>query len=131
MLYEEDYIMLAAQDKMGKTILAQQIACNLTTGSPFLGVFEIPKPVNVWYIATEGKTRDLKDRFLRMSRGVKIDTSKLKLIPTVFRFNTEKGFRCLEEIVSKYKDDLPKVIIIDALYYSEGDMYNYYNFKAR
>ncbi len=117
MLYEEDYIMLAAEDKMGKTILAQQMACNLTTGNPFLRVFDIPNPVNVWYFATEGKTRDLQDRFIRMSHHIKIDTNRLKLIPTSFRFNTERGFKCLESIIEKYpQEERPKVIIRDALY---------------
>jgi RecA-family ATPase len=116
MLYQEDYIMLAAEDKMGKTILAQQMACNLTTGKPFLGIFDIPNPVNVWYFATEGKTRDLKDRFIRMSHYIDINTSRLKLIPTSFRFNTEKGIECLKELLVKYSNELPKVIIVDAMY---------------
>jgi len=116
MINENDYIMLVAEEKMGKTILAQQLACSLTKGIPFLGTFDIPKPTRVWYFATEGKAEDLKDRFIRMNRGVPMDTSMLKLIPSSFRFNTPEGLKSLSNLIEEYKDELPKVIIIDALY---------------
>jgi hypothetical protein len=116
MLYEQDYIMLIAEEKAGKTILAQQITCCLSNATPFLGIFDIPEPVNVWYFATEGKAIDLQDRFIRMNNVIKMDVSKIKLIPTNFRFNTDEGFKCIREIMAMYKDNPPKVIVIDALY---------------
>lgn len=116
LLYPEDYIMIVAEEKMGKTIISQQLTCNLSKGEPFLGVFDVPKPVKVWYFATEGKKRDLKDRFIRMNMAVEIDTAMVKLFPTRFRFNTSEGMASLREIVAERQDCLPDVIIIDALY---------------
>jgi len=115
-LFEKDYVLLVAEEKAGKTIFAQQIACCLTSGTPFLGSLEVPKPVDVWYFATEGKEDDLKDRFIRMSKGVDLNPDRLKLIPSRFRFNTREGRECLRALVNRYQDCLPKVIIVDALY---------------
>lgn len=115
-LYPKDYIMIVAEEKMGKTIIAQQLSCNLTTGKPFLNIFDIPKPVNVWYFITEGKENDLKDRFIRMKNAIEIDTSRLTLIPTYFRFNTIIGEKIIEEIVNSNAGPKPDVIIIDSLY---------------
>jgi len=116
MLYADDYIMVVAEEKMGKTILSQQIACNLTSGTPFLGVFDIPKPKNVWYFATEGRAEELKDRFIRMSTAVPLDVNRLKLITTSFRFNTKEGEQSLKELLDTFQNELPQVIIVDALY---------------
>ena len=117
MLYRNDYIMLTAQAKVGKTIFMQQLTANMTSGQPFLGVFEIPKPLTVWYFATEGKADALKDRFIRINKKNPIDTERLLFFPTFFRFNTEIGVKCLEKIVNENLDKNPDVIIIDALYH--------------
>lgn len=115
-LYPKDYIMIVAEEKMGKTIIAQQLSCNLTMGQPFLNIFNIPKPMNVWYFITEGKEDDIKDRFIRMKNGVEIDINRLCLIPTLFRFNTPLGENVLEEIVNNNDKIKPDVLIIDSLY---------------
>ena len=115
-LYEDDYMGLVAESKMGKTILSQQLACAISVGKPFLGVFDVPKPLPVWYFATEGKKAALKDRFIRMRKAVEVRPENLKLIPCNFRFNTPEGWGCVQELMKTYKDELPKVIIIDALY---------------
>lgn len=115
-LWKEDYVLLVAEEKMGKTILAQQMACALSSGTHFLDIFNVPKPVKVWYFATEGRANDLKDRFIRMRRGVSVDPKNLCLIPTFFRFNTKEGTESLTDIIQNYKHEPPQVIIIDALY---------------
>lgn len=123
-LFENDYSMLIAEAKNGKTIFCQQLACNITSGTPFLGIFDVPRALPVWYIATEGKDEDLKDRFIRISKAVELNTDNLVLIcSSSFRFNTVSGQRYIEELLEKHKDRLPKVIIIDALYRAlKGDL---------
>lgn len=115
-LGERDHIVIVAEPKMGKTILAQQMACSLTSGEDFLGIYKVRKPVNVWYFATEGRDDDLRDRFIRINKMVRLDTNKLKLIPCNFRFNTSVGLKCLDEIKAVLADSPPGLIIIDALY---------------
>jgi len=116
MLFRKDYIMIVAEEKMGKTILSQQLAASLSSGTPFLGVFDIPKPCKVWYMATEGRPEDLQDRFIRINNKITINTNNISLIPTVFRFNTPEGLESLTSIIEELKDDKPDVIIVDALY---------------
>ncbi len=115
LINEEDYVLLVAEEKQGKTILAQQLACCLSSGTPFLDTFGIPKPVRVWYFATEGKTRDLQERFVNIAKKIPTIADNLVLIPTLFRFNTPEGLRSLKEILA-VQELKPKIIIIDALY---------------
>tara|TARA_Y100000310_G_scaffold341811_1_gene442261 strand:+ start:11947 stop:12921 length:975 start_codon:yes stop_codon:yes gene_type:complete len=116
MIYPNDYILLVAEEKVGKTIFAQQLASNMTTGKSFLGIFDIPKPLKVWYFATEGKAEDLKDRFIRMNKSINMNTSNVVLIPTFFRFNTQEGVKALQELLIRFETNTPDIIIVDALY---------------
>jgi len=117
MLYRKDYIMIVAPEKEGKTILSQQLASSLSSGVPFLGILDIPKPMNVWYFATEGRAGDLKDRFIRINNKVKINKDNITLIPSFFKFNTDEGVRCLEEIINEEgPENYPDVLFIDSLY---------------
>jgi len=115
-LNKNDYVLIVAEEKVGKTIFAQQLACCLTAGKPFLDILEIPCPVNVWYIATEGKREELKERFVRISSKVGIDVERLRLIPSFFRFNTREGKESLTKLIEENSDLKPEVIIVDALY---------------
>lgn len=118
MLYEMDYIMLTADPKVGKTIFAQQIACSISSGTKFLNTFDTRKNM-VWYFATEGKDEDIKDRFIRMSKYVNVEPDNIVLICCAgLRFNTQEGIGYIKYMLEKYKNRLPKVIIIDALYMS-------------
>lgn len=118
LLFENDYVMVAAPPKIGKSIFVQQLACALSSGTPFLDTFEVPNAVNVWYFATEGKDEDTKDRLIRMSHAIPIDVEKICLFCSAgLRFNTPTGQRILEELNTTWGlTNPPKVIIIDALY---------------
>lgn len=116
-LYENDYVLLVAKEKVGKTLLGLQLACSLTTGTPFLDILEIPKPVNVWYIAAEGKDTDVRMRLVNISKQIPIDVTKMRLFCTTFLIlNKEIGIKTLEKMLDDNPDCVPKVIIIDPLY---------------
>jgi len=116
-LYKNDLSLLIGKYKSNKSIFAMQLACSISSGSPFLGVFEVPEPQVVWYFATEGKDNDIKDRFLRMSSVIKTDLNNIVLIcSTQLKFNTLSGQKCANEIMMKYHTKLPALIIIDSLY---------------
>jgi RecA-family ATPase len=119
-LFENDYVLLVAAPKIGKSILAQQIACAVSSGESFLDTFDVPNPQKVWYFATEGKDADMQDRFLRMSKGVECNPDNLHLFCSAgLRFNTTKGANAVMELIKATpKDELPKLIVIDALYRS-------------
>lgn len=137
-LFENDYTMLIAKEKVGKSLLAMQLACSITSGEPFLDTFNVPKPQNVWYFATEGKDWDFKKRLINMSKGVKLDTSRLMGICSAgFRFNTPMGRDYVSYLITRNHDMLPKVIIIDALYMAikgslkDDEAVNQFNYEIR
>lgn len=118
-IYENDVVMVAAPPKTSKTVFCMQMACNLSSGTPFLNTFETPKPVPVLYIATEMKDEELKDRFIRTSQFIKTNPENLILVctkGTLFKFNTKYGKLCINELVQTYKNNPPKVIFIDSVY---------------
>ena len=86
-IYKKDYVLFVAEQKTGKTVCLQNMAMCLSSGTNFLGVFDIPKPIKVLYIATEGKINDIKDRFIRMRKKIKCDTNNLMLIKSRCKFN--------------------------------------------
>ncbi len=117
MIFENDYILLVAKEKVGKSILAMQLACNISSGTPFLDVFKVPVPRRVWYFATEGKDEDMKQRLVNMAMKIKVNKHNLKLICSAgFKFNSRIGVQDLNYLLKTYSSELPKVIIIDALY---------------
>lgn len=116
-LYENDYVIIVAKDKIGKTILALQLACNLTSGTPFLNMLEVPKQRRVWYFAVEGHDEDIKRRLVNMTKKINIDKDMFKLIcSTGLRLNTNEGVESIKQLIEENQNKLPKVIIIDPLY---------------
>lgn len=61
-LWKEDCAMLLGSEKAGKSIMAQQMFCNIVTGEPFLGKFAVLKPGPVVYLQAEGKRDEFVDR---------------------------------------------------------------------
>ena len=102
-LYENDYVILMAKDKIGKSILTLQLACALSSGENFLNILEVTKPVRVWYFSTEGKDEDTKHRLVRMSHKVKINPDYFKLICcSGIQFNTAPGREALAKLHERY-----------------------------
>ena len=115
-LYDGQYVLFTAEEKIGKTVLSQQLTCCLSTGNSLFNTFSINKTYKVWYMFNEVNINELKDRFIRMSRGIGINTGNVTLIPFRFHFNTPTGKEQLDKIVEENKDNLPDVIILDCLY---------------
>ena len=116
-LFEDDYVLISAKEKSGKSVFGLQLACSLSTGNPFLGMLDVKCPMRVWYFSTEGKDDDTKDRLIRMTKRLDLNKDNLKLICSAgLRFNTQIGQESITDLLIKYKDELPHVIIIDSLY---------------
>ncbi|GAI02155.1 unnamed protein product, partial [marine sediment metagenome] len=61
----ERYTILAAPDGEGKTLFCGQLSLNAITGTTFLGLFPIPKPVKVLYFAGENSRGDMQEKIKR------------------------------------------------------------------
>ena len=117
LLYERDHVMIIGPPKITKSVLTMQICCSLSSGTPFLDTFDTPKAVKVLYIATEGKEQGIRKRFIRLATSIPTVKKNLNLVwSPSFKFNTERGKEALEEIKNIFKEDPPKVIVVDSLY---------------
>lgn len=115
-LYEKDVVCISSLPGIGKSILALQLLSNLTTGEPFLGIYEIKKPQVVLYVQTEGDRAETIERLRNMQSTIKIDNSKwVHMNLASISLNTNRGIKDFftEAHAMKLKFD---VIIIDPLY---------------
>lgn len=115
-LYTNDIIVISADSGIGKSILALQIALNLTTTEPFLDVYNIPKPCNVLYVQTEGDRAETLERLEALQGRLKFDRSRFfHLNFPGLRLNRKDG---LAEFLGNISlpDIIYNVIIIDPLY---------------
>ena len=94
-----DICCIKAEKKKGKSVLMQQLAYDLTTGSDFLGIFKIDKPCNVLYIQTEDFRDNMVRRFLAMKKAVSVDENKLfHCVMSGARLHTREG---LDDLIAK------------------------------
>lgn len=130
LLWKDDIVILLAEEKVGKTILANQMALAMTCGQHFLGEYEIPEEQTVLYIQAEGSRYETKDRIRRMAQKVHWESEKFNhMYPSSIALDTEFGY---EQLVSDIVDmELnPDVIFLDPLYMSmEGELSS--DYKAR
>lgn len=114
-LWERDVVMLFGNEKSGKSIIALQMACAISSGMNFLGKHKcIKKPVV--YLQTEGKKDETAHRLENMLKVYPADK-------TMF-FRLYKKFLPLDvkeyaEALDKQLEEMPikgGVIIIDCLY---------------
>lgn len=116
-LYKNDMVGVLGKYKSNKSILAMQMACAISSGKPFLKIYNVPQSHNVWYFSTEGKDNELKDRFLRMSKIIPVNFDKLVLIcSTQLKFNSKTGWDSVEKVLERHRDKLPGAIFIDSMY---------------
>lgn len=122
-LWERDHIILMAKEKVGKSILAMQMACALSSGKPFLGEYNVFEPVEVIYISTEGKQHQLVERFKSMTGAVEAGMDRLHVLSThSIALDTNDGCQFLEELIDR-QGIKPRAIFLDPLYMSmEGDL---------
>lgn len=116
LLYEKDVICISSKAGVGKSVLAKQLMCCLTTGQPFLETFRVAHACNVLYIQTEGDRSETIERLMSMSQGVPIDHSRwIHLNLPGASFNDENEMDQLIALI-KGQQMLIGVIIIDPLY---------------
>lgn len=115
-MYEGDSICLSGQAGQGKSILALQLICALTTGKAFLDSFDVRKPCNVLYLQTEGDRIETINRMRRMAKHLTIDNSKWVHInlPGIY-LNDSIDFERLKSLMSipQIKYD---VLLMDSIY---------------
>lgn len=116
LLYENDCICISSKPGVGKSLLAKQILCCLTTGSDFLDTYSVNGARNVLYIQTEGDRAETIERLGNMRKGVSIDDRKwVHINQAGIVINSDVGFATISRLAS-VPNIRYDVIIIDPLY---------------
>jgi len=118
-------MLLVGDAKIGKSVLALQLAFCLASGYPFLG-FHVPAPINVVYLQYEMRRRVFKPRVERMRPAFPPSVrDRLRFAvdhPDVIK---ELGYSYRDIPLEKSLSDLgnwPDLVVIDPLiYWLEGD----------
>lgn len=121
-LYERDNTILLGREKAGKSIMALQMACALSSGSKFLGEYEVKKPVDVVYIQAEGKLANTQANFINMNKVIDADDNRMMLLyyPSI-HLDAKEDFAEINANIDSWRK--PDVIFIDPLYMAmSGDM---------
>lgn len=116
-IHRGDLVIMLGAAKANKSTFAMQLACNISSGTPFLGTFAVTTPGKVWYFSTEGKDAEFKERVIRMKKAVPANLDNITLFcSTQFKMNNKLGIDTINEIMETNEDNKPDIIIIDSLY---------------
>jgi len=128
-LWKNDIAIILAPEKAGKSFLSFQMAFALTCGEPFLGAYEVARPLNVLYIQAEGSMQETQDRVSRAIQqgGLSWDPKRWgHMFPPALSLDTDEGYEKLASDIQEYNEThnfKPEVIVIDPLYMAmEGDL---------
>ncbi len=119
--WEGDLIMLLGSEKAGKSILAQQMAVAITSGSLFLNKYKVPKKRKIMYLQCEGKRSDYIKRMNNMRWALPCDDEYFFHIPKKFLpIDIDEYFNPLEAHIALHR---PEVLFVDPLYMAmSGDL---------
>jgi hypothetical protein len=116
--YTNDIISLTGRRREGKTTLACNLGLALAARPTFLG-YEVPKPRRVLMLLLEDDTRELQDKFKRMSFG--LDTGDRLAIHTRDDFFADgisidiANDRFKKRVAELYSEFRPDLVILDNL----------------
>ena len=119
-IWQDDVVVMLAKEKVGKTILALQMACAMTCGEHFLGEYEVPEEKKVLYIQAEGSKYETIDRIKRMTQRIKWKPENFyhMYTPSIKLANDKVYAQLINDIIDAgFK---PDVIFLDPLYMSVG-----------
>lgn len=118
-VHKGDMVIMSGYQKSNKSTFAMQLACNVSSGTPFLGIFSVPRPYRVWYFSTEGKDEEFRERIIRMKNIVPVNLDNILLLcSSQFKINTPAGQHGLRKLLEDHAAALPELIIIDSVYSS-------------
>ena len=73
-------MIIAGPEKCLKTSIAVDLAVSLATGRPFLGHFEVGRPVRVAVLSGESGEHALQDTFHRVCRARNVDPKGCEIL---------------------------------------------------
>ena len=113
---EKDTMMVVGTPKAGKSLFTLQLVMSVTSGEPFLGQYEVKKPLNVLYVASEGEIEDWQNRMRRMHKYLDFDISKFKFNYTSPLSLHKSSGDFVKGIIGAYQGEKPGLLILDPVY---------------
>jgi len=121
LIREKDSVNLRGEEKSGKSLLALQLCCSLTSGEAFLNKFKVTRPYRVSYILFEGELSDVQDRAKRMIGELSFEPDNFQLVyspPLELQIDG-----VMENLRAKLLDFKPELVIFDPVYFAfMGDL---------
>jgi DNA-binding transcriptional ArsR family regulator len=117
-IWRNDIAIMIAKEKVGKTIFSSQMAMSLTSGEPFLGAFDVARPLNILYMQCEGTLYQTQDNLRKAFKegGIKWDKDKWRhLFCPAIALDTNQGFEYVRDRINA-SQFIPDIIFIDPLY---------------
>ena len=113
-LKEKDKIILLAKEKVGKSILLEQLCLCVSEKYPFLG-FPVSRPTTVLYIGGESDSDEMQEHLKEMGRGGLMPRSqRFSIVMGVDHpFNSRQGLTDLMGLGERYS---PDVLVVDPVY---------------
>jgi hypothetical protein len=110
----EDKIICVASPKVGKSILAQQLASCVAGGHSFLGQTPVPGDHRVLYIAGEGNKFTIRTRGRRMGLSLPVQRNRLWYWPTpTYTLDSANGLAAMLSFARNVK---PTLTVVDPIY---------------
>lgn len=122
LIWKGQNVLIIADAKVGKSVLLQQLALAISSGTPFLDKFEVPLQQKVLYVQAEGTIYETSSRIKRMVKEVDHDRNKLKwyYTPTLPMDREDSVEKFVDRVAQTVDEDgkpfKPDVIIFDPLY---------------
>ena len=121
-IYQNQITLLQGRSKSGKSLLATQMAIDMTTGAPFVGN-ETIRVGNVLYINLEIDNRDFRSRLIDICKNNNIS---LSAIQGFFYLGLRGTEATIDEIISEIEFQISELnidyVIIDCLYVLLADV---------
>jgi len=112
-LEEKGRLVIGGSFKSGKSWLAMQLAIELANGMPFLGMYEVSRPLKILYLDAENGPALVYDRFSRMSPYGATPDSIGVVTDYVPMLDDNDDMAKLGATLDTFK---PDVLVVDPLY---------------
>ncbi len=118
-LYEKSVLMIAARSATGKSMLALQMAMQMTCCLPVFGQFYVHRPIKSLYLQMERPIIEIIERIRVMQKGIKPDFSNLTIDSSLQGLDLSKSHNW--DIVWRRLDIIHKVfpfmvVFMDPIY---------------
>lgn len=116
-LYEHTIVMVAADPGVGKSTISTQIAIELSSGLPILGLYRVERPQKVLYIQTERPILEFLERAYVINSKLPINFDTL-VVTDEYKVLNLLNFEHVLIFIDCIKRDCPDVdvIFVDPIY---------------